>query len=501
MEQLLLECALRGLVLSAVAWMLLAAFRVKDARTQLEVWTSVLAVLIAMPLLMQWLHVPVIIPYVERAAGVSIVAMEASNPAPAALPPGWDWAAGLRIAYVFVAAVLLARVLLGLRAAWRLWLDAEPIFVGVRISPSLRAPVTCGSTVLVPADFSQWDGWKQRAVLSHEFSHVERGDFWVLLASAFYRAIFWFHPVSWLLHSRITRLAEESSDAAAVEAMEDRARYAEVLLTIATDLKGSETLPAPALSMARPATVSRRVESILSNLSEARTGFVRKAALGLTGLCVAALCCGLQMQLAAAPAPPEEQQEKAPPPPPPPPPLNPGKSKPAPPPPPPPPPPEGSGSRSIHVRDDEVRFERDGKKYLITDAQTIRRIQDITHSAHGMWQYGTRPGSDPSAADRVHHAMDRLHAQMAELREKIKERVAHANSLAHDAPRVEAMQGSVEARQKMAEQRAIEAEARRLQAMERSMEARQRAAEFRERAHEVWDVLEEAIRNGVAKAQ
>ena len=50
------------------------------------------------------------------------------------------------------------------------------------------------------------------------------------LLSAIHRALLWYSPLSWFLHRRIVRVAEEASDDAAVAASGDRALYAEVLL-------------------------------------------------------------------------------------------------------------------------------------------------------------------------------------------------------------------------------------------------------------------------------
>jgi hypothetical protein len=120
--------------------------------------------------------------------------------------------------------------------------------------------VTFGSTILLPTDYASWDQVKRRAVMAHECAHVARGDFYVLLLAAINRAIFWFNPLAWWLHGQIANLAEERSDAAAIQDIEDRPRYAEVLM----DFSGKADRAASALPMARSKTVRRRVERILS---------------------------------------------------------------------------------------------------------------------------------------------------------------------------------------------------------------------------------------------
>jgi hypothetical protein len=74
------------------------------------------------------------------------------------------------------------------------------------------------------------------------------------------RCIFWFSPLSWWLVRSLTELAEILSDEAAIEAVGDRASYAEILLDVASRVG---RLPA-ALPMARLHTVRLRIERILT---------------------------------------------------------------------------------------------------------------------------------------------------------------------------------------------------------------------------------------------
>lgn len=94
-------------------------------------------------------------------------------------------------------------------------------------------------------------------------AHVTSGDSYVLLLAAINRAIFWFNPLAWWLHGRIADLAEERSDAAAIQDIEDRPRYAEILI----DFGSRADKATGALSMARSNTVRRRVERILAETS------------------------------------------------------------------------------------------------------------------------------------------------------------------------------------------------------------------------------------------
>ena len=59
--------------------------------------------------------------------------------------------------------------------------------------------------MLLPPDCVHWNLAKREAVLSHERSHVVRGDCYLLLLAALNRALFWFSPFAWLLRMHLRR--------------------------------------------------------------------------------------------------------------------------------------------------------------------------------------------------------------------------------------------------------------------------------------------------------
>src|SRR5262249_35663546 len=191
----------------------------------------------------------------------------ATKAAEAVARVGVDWLTLATAAYALVAAVLLLRLVIGLALTWRLARAARPVRAGwttgvdVRVSDLLGVPVTFGSTILLPTDHVAWGPAKRRAVLTHERAHVVHGDFYVLLLAALNRAVFWFNPFAWWQFTRLAELAEIISDDAAIEALEDRPRYAGILL----DVAGRRQRVRAALAMARPAPVRRRVPRILAS--------------------------------------------------------------------------------------------------------------------------------------------------------------------------------------------------------------------------------------------
>ena len=124
----------------------------------------------------------------------------------------------------------------------------------MRVSDAIGGPVTFGSTILLPPQCIDWDFRKRQAVLAHEGAHVANRDFHVLLLASLNRAVFWFSPFAWWQLARRAELAELISDASALEIVEDRLSYAEILLDLVQRVRR-----APAgLQMARACTVRAR---------------------------------------------------------------------------------------------------------------------------------------------------------------------------------------------------------------------------------------------------
>jgi beta-lactamase regulating signal transducer with metallopeptidase domain len=185
----------------------------------------------------------------------------------------------LAMLYLAVGCILLLRMLAGLSIAFRIWLRSQPIAnfseetlpaLGVRVlrarvSRDLSTPVTIGPTVILPADYAEWDPAKLRIVLAHEHSHVRQGDFYLQSLAAFHLAIFWFSPLGWWLQRKLSELGEALSDRAGLEQATDPASYAQVLLEFAAMPRTSPFAGAvTGVAMARSNNLSSRIERILN---------------------------------------------------------------------------------------------------------------------------------------------------------------------------------------------------------------------------------------------
>lgn len=281
---ILAESALRSLLLGGVVWIGLNLFRVRNPHIHMTCWVAVLGASLAMPLLMHWTTVTVTLkalplPVAERFWPAS-PALEPLNssllPEPALQPDAvaapaashWtiDWVLIATTVYAVIAGMLLFRIAIGVFLTWRILRAAAPLdepWTGgwrVRVSHLVGGPVTFGSTILLPPHYRDWDVRKRQAVLAHEGAHVANRDFHVLLLASLNRAVFWFSPFAWWHLARLAELAEVISDARAVEVVEDRCSYAEILLDLVQRVRH-----APAgLEMARACTLRSRVDRVLA---------------------------------------------------------------------------------------------------------------------------------------------------------------------------------------------------------------------------------------------
>lgn len=279
MLAILVEAAIRSLAFAATVGLVLRMLRTANPHVEMAAWQMVLLASLAMPFIGGLPAFPVATALVPS-EGVRHLHQVLSADPPLLLSPSagpvWpelqksslDWRALCLSIYLLVAAFLILRVLAGIFLTWRLCRTAVPVreawTVGrdIRMSASIRSPASFASIVFLPADYADWDATRRNAVMAHEGWHVRHGDsYWSLLA-AINRAVFWFSPLAWWLHSRIRYLAEARSDAAAIQDIRDRVRYAEILLTF-----GAAPRAAPAALSMAGTTVRRRIERILGETS------------------------------------------------------------------------------------------------------------------------------------------------------------------------------------------------------------------------------------------
>ena len=175
---------------------------------------------------------------------------------------------------------------LGLRASVELRVSSEPA--------GLQAPAVFGlwrPVVLLPR--SVVDGWQLKEiepVLIHELVHLKRLDLPVNALQCALQAIYFFHPLVWLMNWKIREERELICDDEVVQRCGGRSDYVRSILRV-VESQAAPARSAPGISMAsRPSSLARRVERLLDRgyrqVERRRTAAVGAFLLGL-------LCVGL----------------------------------------------------------------------------------------------------------------------------------------------------------------------------------------------------------------
>ena len=321
MIAIMIEAALRGLLLAAAAGLGICIFRVKNIPARKAIWSIVLLSALAAPFVMRWklptrltwalplpAHLHLAGPAIQGSASprMTIAGQTSSRAATTQIantsfshssasgffhiapPPhgvafySAETSAGnpqfplLRpaliagITYFSVCCALLLRLIWGLFAAWRLWSTSEPIspivvpYARIRASQSISSPVNIGSGVVLPLSFTNWPPERLRVVLAHERSHVRQLDFYLQLVARIYTALFWFSPLGWWLSRHLSALGEAISDRAGLSAASSRSAYAEIVLEFASKPRRILHQSSLGVAMACSGNVSNRIDRLLS---------------------------------------------------------------------------------------------------------------------------------------------------------------------------------------------------------------------------------------------
>jgi TonB family protein len=326
----LADVSIRSLCIAFIAFAVIRSARMRSAAARHAIWSVVLGTMLVLPVL-----APLVPPMAVKIAPRVFLAASASQPGgslthmrssagnrtvtqtpPTPAPPRWP--ALLAALYLTAALGFLARLLVGFRLSSTLLLQSETVrdpralllleelaaahsipwpLPRLCASRAAAVPVTVGATdpaILLPGDWQTWDDWKLRAVLAHELAHVRRGDWLVTVAASVNRCIFWFHPLAWWLERRLSALAEDACDEAALLSTGDAPRYASTILEFAAALQATGgRLAQPGVAMARSSQVSRRIDRILETRQLA-PGILRKSSWA------AVLACALPLVYSAA---------------------------------------------------------------------------------------------------------------------------------------------------------------------------------------------------------
>lgn len=255
MPALLLDVAVRAVLIAAGTALILWALRIRPAAARHAAWTTVLVAMLVLPL---WalagprLSIPVLpapgapTPATVRNPNLVVPPMGATWGIPFSADAGSSassrttgviWVLGS--VYVLGVVALLTRLAIGTLQARRLR-RAAVVHAGRPTSARCSTPITVGwfaPVLILPQGWDRWSAAQLDAVLTHEGAHARRRDPLVQWLALLNRAIFWFHPLAWWLERRLASLAEEACDAAVIRAGHSPQDYCDYLIDMARTLR------------------------------------------------------------------------------------------------------------------------------------------------------------------------------------------------------------------------------------------------------------------------
>jgi beta-lactamase regulating signal transducer with metallopeptidase domain len=207
------------------------------------------------------------------------------------------------------APVSVRRAVAEAAAAMELPVAPDALMVDQRVSPL----VWCGRrrVLILPRDlWNDLDEVGRNAVLLHELAHLKRRDHWVCWLELFIGAVYWWHPLVWLVRHRLREEADRCCDVwvtSLLPASNSRSAYARALLATRQYL-GHSQLASPAMGLGatspRAKRFARRLTMVMTERSRPRLSMLGAS---LT-LCVAA-AAWLSAPLFACPPESESESE------------------------------------------------------------------------------------------------------------------------------------------------------------------------------------------------
>jgi beta-lactamase regulating signal transducer with metallopeptidase domain len=295
----ILNCAVEGLGIAVLAWILLQIIgRIvgrQNSGTRFAVWFSALLGIAALPL------------FGKLASGGAELTRQPEITMPA------SWALYIFAVWTLAATAGLVRVGAGFWHLHRLRKTCVPIEVAtldpllqktlkefssprpvaVCVSDQLRVPTAIGFVkplVVLPSwTMQELSATELNAILLHELAHLRRWDDWTNLIQKVLGALFFFHPAVWWIEKNLALEREMACDDLVLAKTASPRAYAECLVSLAEKslLRRGLTLAQAAVNRMRQ--VSLRVSQILDVNRPSATRVWRPAPVLLAGVSVVCL--------------------------------------------------------------------------------------------------------------------------------------------------------------------------------------------------------------------
>ncbi len=135
-------------------------------------------------------------------------------------------------------------------------------------SADINQPATFGNRILLPLAAKQWSEEKLRIVLLHEQAHVARRDTLHGILSDVTCAVYWFHPLAWIVAARAGLERERACDDRVLASGIAPSDYAAAMLDVARAMTRGHAATMP---MAEVSHIERRIRAILDPTTRRRS--------------------------------------------------------------------------------------------------------------------------------------------------------------------------------------------------------------------------------------
>lgn len=292
----LLNGLAQGTAIALFAWLMLRLIRRRNSGTRFAVWFSaLLAIAVA--------------PFVELPGAATVM----THPASAAFTMPRAWSLYLFGAWVVIAAVGLAQVVVGLRHLRAIRKNCKALNLGdldpaigqtlaefrsVRSvelcsSEELNVPTAVGffrPVVVIPRwALEELSPGELNTVVLHELAHLRRWDDWTNLAQKTLRSLFFFHPAVWFVESRLSLEREMACDDLVLAQTTNPRAYAECLVSLAEKNFLQRGVALAQAAVGRMRQTSLRVLQILDSRRSKAVGVWKPAPWVVAGFSVACL--------------------------------------------------------------------------------------------------------------------------------------------------------------------------------------------------------------------
>ncbi len=174
----------------------------------------------------------------------------------------WSWQSILAILWAAGTVFLLSRLVFGY---WRVARVVSSSGVTVPLASGLFRP-----KISLPREAAEWPDWQREAAIRHENAHIDRKDLHANLVANLACALYWFHPLAWVVAAQMRREQEAACDDAVLRSGFDAASYAEALLAVARNSPSTSTF-IPGCSMTTQSNLKSRIVRLLDGTAVRRT--------------------------------------------------------------------------------------------------------------------------------------------------------------------------------------------------------------------------------------